>query len=436
MKKTTGTRGSGQEYSTISATELFRDYLRQSVREALWELMQEEVEQLCGTSHQRGNPGSYRRAGSEKGVFYIEAGKQSITRPRVRRKRSDGSESEVPLASYQQARSMSNIEAEVCERMSEGVSTRGCGRLSAGSISAASASRLWVEGSLQKLDELRSREIASKPYVALMVDGIYLGRELVVVVAMGITEKGEKQMLDFAVGTTESAEVVGELITRIKRRGFHVRGRLLAVIDGAQALRKAIRSHWPDVLVQSCLMHKERNLHRYLRKTDHSECTRLIRRIREAQGAVAGREAYDDLHRFLATRNVAAVASLEEAGEELICLHLLDVPATLNISLLSTNVIENAIHNYRRQTNRVTRWQPKTDQVERWTACALLWVEQGFRKIKGHRDLVHLIAALAKPTPGAPPTADSVTGSPLRGADPTDQTPSTPSDVGALTATF
>jgi len=228
--------------------------------------------------------------------------------------------------------------------------------------------------------------------------------------------------------------VVTELIGRIKQRGFHVRGRLLAVMDGAMALRKAIKSHWPDALVQSCLIHKERNLHRYLRKVDHSECSRLMRRIREAQGPLAAKEAYSDLHRFLAARNAAAVASLEEAGEELICLHLLDVPATLNPSLLSTNMIENAILNYRRQTDRVTRWQPKTDQIERWSASALLWVEQGFRKIKGYRDLNDLIAALA--TPAAPPTGGSVPGSPLRGADPTDQTPSTTPPVGVLTPTL
>lgn len=84
-----------------------------------------------------------------------------------------------------------------------------------------------------------------------MVDGFYLTRELVVVVAMGIAEDGKKQMLDFAVGSTESAEVISELLSRIKQRGFHVRGRLLAIIHGAKALRRAIESHWPDALVQS-----------------------------------------------------------------------------------------------------------------------------------------------------------------------------------------
>lgn len=433
MKKTTRASAQRQDNTTANSTDIFLDYMRQSIRDALWDLMQQEVEQLCGESHQRTDTGPYRRAGSEKGVFYSEGGKQSITRPRVRQRRADGGESEAHLASYRQARSMTNIEAELCGRMREGVSTRGCGRLSGQSISASTASRLWVEGSLQRLDQLRGRDIASKPFLALMIDGIYLGRELVVVVAMGIDEHGKKHMLDFAVGSTESAEVVGELLGRIKRRGFHVRGRLLAIIDGAQALRKAIRAFWPDAYVQSCVIHKERNLHRYLRKSDHAECSRLVQRLRQAQGSVAGREAYDELHRFLAARNAAAVASLEEAGDELICLHLLNVPATLHISLLSTNAIENAILNYRRQTSRVTRWQPQTNQVDRWTASALLWVEQGFRKIKGHGDLPSLKDALAHPRP-APPDAGSVPGSPLRGADPADQNALHSTGIGPLTS--
>ena len=71
-----------------------------------------------------------------------------------------------------------------------------------------------------------------------------------------------------------------------------------------------------------------------------------------AQGPVAAREALAVLRTFLKPRNAQALASLEEAGERLIALQLLDGPSTLNISPLSTNLIENAVHNYRRETKR------------------------------------------------------------------------------------
>ena len=94
----------------------------------------------------------------------------------------------------------------------------------------------------------------------------------------------------------------------------------------------------------------------------------------------------------------AIFAILPDLGNQSLVLHLLDVPATLNVSLLSTNLIENAIRNYRQQTRRVKRWHLKTDQVDRWSAVAFGWIEQGFRKIKGHQDLPLLVQALQRTT--------------------------------------
>ena len=85
---------------------------------------------------------------------------------------------------------------------------------------------------------------------------------------------------------------------------------------------------------------------------------------------------------FLATRNAAAAASLDEAGEALI---------TLTCSMCRprrspTNAIENVMRNYRGQTSKVTRWRSETDQISRWSATALLHVETGFHRSKGHAD--------------------------------------------------
>jgi len=85
------------------------------------------------------------------------------------------------------------------------------------------------------------------------------------------------------------------------------------------------------------------------------------------------------------------------------------VPATLNLSLLSTNAIENVMLNYRRHTAKVTRWQSETNQISRWTATALLKAEEGFRRLKGYAELPKLIAA--SPCPPGPLT-------PIRAIDP------------------
>ena len=76
-------------------------------------------------------------------------------------------------------------------------------------------------------------------------------------------------------------------------------------------------------------------------------------------------------------------------------MHLLDTPSTLHRSLLSTNIIENMINNFRRSSGRVNRWRLETDQAARWLATGLLSAEEGFRRLSHYWDLRKLIVHLA-----------------------------------------
>ena len=413
--------------SPENAGSEFREFLREAIQEAMWNVMREEVESLCGSSHHPEAGAKYRRAGSEEGIMYFHGRKAGLKRPRVRARQADGREREVVLKSYEEARKKKNIEAEIMSFIEEGLSMRSAERVSGKAMSSSEISRMFIEQSSRRLEELRSRDLSEDEYYGMMIDGVFMSREQMVVVALGLRRDGSKQILDFQTGSTESYEVVKDLLSRLKARGFKVGGRLYAVLDGAKALHKGVVEFWPDAVIQDCVIHKERNLYCYLRKTDHAECKRLMKRLRVAEGAVAAREALEEMRGFLKARNAQALASLEEAGERLIALQLLNVPATLNVSLLSTNLIENALLNYRRQTTRVTRWNPKSDQLERWSATALIWVERGFRKIKGHEDIGRLMEALKQP-PSAPLTrsaARCVPASPLRGAPAAQETAST-----------
>ena len=97
----------------------------------------------------------------------------------------------------------------------------------------------------------------------------------------------------------------------------------MCVEDGSKALRTAVQAYWPNAEIQRCLVHKERNLRGYLRHW--GKLARLMKRMRQVEGAEAGREALADLDRFLETKNAAALESLREAGESLITLHKLNV---------------------------------------------------------------------------------------------------------------
>ena len=385
--------------------EVFLTYLRDSLRTVAEQMLLEEVTALCGESHYPQPGASYRRAGSESGACYVGGRREAILRPRVRKQAGDGTETEHMLASYAAMRSPGNNAAAVVTAMGAGMSTRSQEWASEGVMSKSAASRHWIEATAAKITELRERDLRKMTFFGLMLDGVALGRGAVVVIALGLLCTGEKILLDFEVGASENTAVSTALVVRLQRRGFGPPpgSRLFAVLDGAAALQAAALALWPDALIQRCVVHKERNLYSYLRKGDHAEAARLWKRLRLAQGEAAGREALADLQRFLLPLNAAAAASLAEAGEELITLHKLNVPATLHASLLSTNAIENVMRNYRAQTAKVSRWRLETNQISRWTATALLHVERGFNRIKGHADLPVLLAALAGERPNPSP---------------------------------
>ena len=88
---------------------------------------------------------------------------------------------------------------------------------------------------------------------------------------------------------------------------------------------------------------------------------------------------------------------MEEGFEETLTLHRLGLFQKLGVSLKTTNLIESINAGLGQRTDKVDRWR-NSDQKQRWVASALLDVEKGLRKIKGHRDLPLLRETLKKST--------------------------------------
>lgn len=380
------------------AGEIFREFLRGKVRESLVNIMAEEVAELCGPKHRPSRDAECRRAGSAKGAVLHEGRREEVVRPRVRRTHGDGATEEVRLATYESAKESGQLDAMLVAALMAGTSGREMQCVHPGSpkTSKSSVSRLWAKEGAKLVAELRDRDIASREWLVLMLDGIRLSRDQLAVVALGITSDGEKHILDFELGGSENGEVCRDLVSRLVARGFEAPHGLLAVLDGADALKNAVLAFFPNAVIQRCLVHKERNIRARLSKRDWGELARLFKRLREVQGESAGREAYREIEEFLEGKNASALASLREAGDEVIALHRLDVPSTLHVSLLSTNLIENSFCNVRRKIGRVTRFRAETDQASRWLAAALLDVEKGFRRLIGYKDLPRLAEALER----------------------------------------
>jgi len=171
-----------------------------------------------------------------------------------------------------------------------------------------------------------------------------------------------------------------------------------------------VRRQWPEAVIQECLVHAQSNVRDKVRLRDRADLDLRFKALREAQGREAGEEAFDELLDFVSGSNAAAGLALKARRDVLLAFHRLEVPATLNLTFLSTNLIENVLRNWREATGNVKRWNEKVDMVPRWMASGLLWAEAGFRKIRHAEDLPRLVAALALSTPSSAP-ADAVASS-------------------------
>ena len=402
--------------------EAFDSFMHTAARMAFTAVLFNEVETLCGTAYHPEESSDCQRAGSALGRYFFGSEEFKISRPRVR-SHQGGKSKEVRLQAYEAAQNRDSLHDAMLRAFMAGVPSREHKRMFKGAsgTSHGEVSRLWEREGLRCIEELRERDLSQEDYVVLMLDGIGMGKDLCAIVALGITVDGEKQILDFQIGSSENLEVCTDLLNRIEARGFAPKRRLLAITDGSKALRKGVRMKWSDAIIQRCLIHKARNVKGYLSYRHHGEIDRLFARLRKAQGLEAAEECLKQLRDFLEGKNAQALASLEEAGDELLAVHRLGAPSTLNTTLLNTNCIENPFRNVRAKIRRVSRWRPETQMASKWLAYALLEAERGFRRINHCKDMAKLAVILKSIS--SPPPEEGKKASPSSSA--LDQEPAT-----------
>ena len=127
------------------------------------------------------------------------------------------------------------------------------------STSKSAVSRRLVAATETALTDLMSKRLDDLDLVAFMVDGVHFG-EHTCVVALGIGIDGTKHPLAVEEGSTENATLVTDLITGLRDRGLNVTKPILAVLDGARALSRAVKDVFDKPLIQRCQQHKIRNV--------------------------------------------------------------------------------------------------------------------------------------------------------------------------------
>ena len=208
-----------------------------------------------------------KRHGHTPGEVTLGARRVPISRPRART--AEDTE-EIVLDSYREFASRDLLGGLVLERMLAGVSTRRSRRVDepvgeqvraeARSTSKSAVSRAFVAKTRTALAELLGRDLSELELAVVMIDGIELA-DVTHVVALGITTDGTKVPLSLREGSTENATVATALLADLVDRGLRLSEQQLYVLDGAKALRKAVRDvAGPRALVQRCQIHKSRNV--------------------------------------------------------------------------------------------------------------------------------------------------------------------------------
>jgi transposase-like protein len=294
------------------------------------------------------------------------------------------------LASYQAFQKDGKMQQAVARQLIRQCSSRdyegameGC--LEGYGIKRSSVSRHWKAATAKELESLMQRPVP-KDLLVLMMDSKFFGGDCLVA-AIGIDLAGRKHVLGIWHGATENATVVKGLLEDLVSRGLESERKMLIVLDGAKALRKAVSMVLGEQgLVQRCRVHKLRNV---LDQLPEDKKAQAGWRLRAAWARKDPKAAEKDLRKtaqWLEPSWPMAAASLLEGLQETLTIQKLNLPPGLCRILCNTNLIENCFSQAAHRTHQVKRWNGPR-MIMRWTAAALLAAEKNFRRIKGCEQL-------------------------------------------------
>jgi putative transposase len=229
--------------------------------------------------------------------------------------------------------------------------------------------------------------------VALLLDGKTFADDTMVI-ALGITLRGETVLLGFVQTGTENATTCAAFLRSLLDRGLRVAEGLLVVLDGSKGLRRAVQDVFgAQAQVQRCTWHKRENVVAYMPKHLQPVWRAKLQQAYRQPTYAAARATLDRLSGELRRLNEDAARSLAEGVEETLTLHRLGLADRLGVSLLTTNGLESIMALVEQRVGKVDRWTT-SDQKQRWLATVLLEIEPRLRRLRGYRALPQLRVTL------------------------------------------
>ena len=241
----------------------------------------------------------------------------------------------------------------------------------------------------------QKRALSARRYVYVWADGVYLQARMeaaaeCMLVLIGATPEGKKELVGFQTGVRESAQSWRELLVDVKRRGLEIAPDL-AVGDGALGFWKAIEEVFPGTRHQRCWVHKTANV---LNKVPLSVQLNMKADLREIYGAptrAAAEIAIDVFADKYGAKYDKAVACLTKDREALLA--FFDFPAEHWDHLRTSNPIESVFATVRHRTVRTKgSLSPKTAKLMVFklvSSAAKTW-----RRLKGENQLPKVVRGI------------------------------------------
>lgn len=187
------------------------------------------------------------------------------------------------------------------------------------------------------------RSLTGKKYVYVWADGVYFNIRLeedrpCILVLMGATEDGQKELLAIVDGYRESEQSWTELLLDVRSRGLAVDPKL-ATGDGALGFWKALPKVFPKTRAQRCWFHKSGNVIDQLPKRLQAGAKEKLHQIWMADTRAHAHDAFDLFIETYQAKYPKAVECLNKDREELLAFY--DFPAQHWIHLRTTNPIES-----------------------------------------------------------------------------------------------
>jgi putative transposase len=382
------------------------DVLRNGARALLAQAVEVEVADFLGTHADLKTEDGHRRVVRhghlpERAVM-TGIGPVAVRQPRVRDREAAADDPErihfTPAILPPYARRSKSLEMLIPILYLKGISTGDfeealaalLGKDAPG-LSASTIARLkevWVD----EHKRWNERDLSAKRYVYAWADGIHLQARLeddaqCILVIIGATPEGKKELIGFTDGTRESAHDWRTLLLDLKRRGLAIAPEL-AVADGALGFWKALGEVWPKTRGQRCWVHKTANVLNRLPKSQHTKAKRALQEIWMAETKMDADVAFDAFIGSYEVKYDKAAECLEKDRGALLAFY--DFPAEHWKHLRTTNPIESTFATVRHRTIR------SKGCLSNKTALAMVFklvdgAQKHWRKLDGHNQLPKII---------------------------------------------